>query len=124
MGDFEVAVYFLSASLLGAIIYNIINIFFFRNLIRRFGIFKASRKDFYECGFRPQFQRPIRIPVQYLLICAFFLVYDMELVFLFPVTAGLNYFAVWDFILLIFFASLFLLSLVFDYERHALSWQY
>ena len=124
MGDFDVAVYFISVSILGAVIYNVINLFFFRNLIRRFGIFKNSRKDFYECGFRPQFQRPIRIGIQYLIICIFFLIYDMELVFLFPAVTGVDYYAWWDFFLLSFFLFFFLISVLFDYERHALSWQY
>jgi NADH:ubiquinone oxidoreductase subunit 3 (subunit A) len=89
--------------------------------MRRFGIFKAARKDFYECGFRPQFQRPIRIAVQYLLVCAFFLVYDIELVFLFPATAGFDILTLRDFIVIAFFLLLFLFSLAIDYERHALA---
>lgn len=124
MGDFEVFINYVSVIILGAIIYNILNMISFRDLLKRFGFLKISRRDFYECGFRPQTQKPIRLPIQFLLICIFFLLYDIELVFLFPYVSGVFYAGLFDFLLLILFFFLFLLSLVIDYERHALYWQY
>ncbi len=124
MGDFEVFLNYLSVMILGTIVYNIINCFAFRDLLKRFGFLKISRKDFYECGFRPQTQKPIRLPIQFLLICVFFLLYDIELVFLFPYISGLVFSGFYDFILLIFFFLLFFFSLIVDYDRHALYWQY
>lgn len=113
-----------SVLLLGMIIYNIINIFFLRELARRFGFFKISRRDYYECGFRPQTQRPVRLPTQFLIICLLFLLYDIELIFLFPYVAGIATAALTDFILIFLFFGLLIISLVVDYRRHALLWQY
>ena len=124
LGDFEVFLNYFSVFILGMVIFNIINCFSFRNLIKRFGFLKNSRRDFYECGFRPQTQKPIRLPIQFLLICVFFLMYDIELVFVFPYTSGVTINGLYDFILIVYFFLLFLLSLVVDYERHALYWQY
>jgi len=124
LGDFEVFLNYLSVMILGVIVYNIINCFAFRDLLKRFGFLKISRKDFYECGFKPQTQKPIRLPIQFLLICVFFLLYDIELVFLFPYISGLIFSGFYDFLLLIFFFTLFLFSLIIDYDRHALYWQY
>ena len=109
-----------SVLVLAIIIYNLINCFSFRDLLKRFGFLKISRRDFYECGFRPQTQKPIRLPIQFLLICVFFLLYDMELVFLFPYVSGALFTGLFDFLLLILFFGLFLVSLLVDYERHAL----
>ena len=120
MGDFEVFFNYISVLILGVIVYNVINCFSLRDLLRRFGFIKPSRRDFYECGFRPQTQKPIRLPIQFLLICVFFLLYDIELVFLFPYVSGVTFSGFYDFILLLFFFLLFLLSLIVDYERHAL----
>ena len=120
MGDFEVFFNYLSVTILGIIVYNAINCFSFRDLLKRFGFFKISRKDFYECGFRPQTQKPIRLPIQFLLICVFFLLYDIELVFLFPYVSGIMFAGIYDFLLFLFFFLLFFLSLIIDYERHAL----
>jgi NADH-quinone oxidoreductase subunit A len=84
---------------------------------------KATRRDFYECGFRPQSQRVIKVSIQFLLICVFFLLYDIELVFLFPFISGYSFSGLYDFLLLVLFFMVLFKSLNIDYERHALLWQ-
>lgn len=124
VGDFEVLLNYISVLVLGTIIYNVINIISFRDLIKRFGFTKLSRKDYYECGFKPQHQRPIKLPIQFLLITVFFLMYDVEFVFIFPYSSSLMFNGAFDFILISFFFVFFLLSIAIDYDRHALYWQY
>lgn len=124
MGDFEVFFSYMSVIALGLIIYNIINSLTFRDTIRRFGFLKILRRDYYECGFRPQTQKPIQVPIQFLLICIFFLLYDIELIFTFPYVSGITYGGFFDYALIILFLYLFVISLIIDYERHALFWQY
>lgn len=124
MGDFEIFIAILSVTILSFIIYNVINLFSFKNLIKRFGFLKIARRDFYECGFRPTSQKTIRLPIQFLLICIFFLLYDIELVFLFPFVSAITFIGLTDWLLLILFFTVLFLSLIFDYNRHALFWQY
>ena len=124
MGDFEIFFATASVTLLGFIIYNVINSFSFRDLIKRFGFAKIARRDFYECGFRPTTQKAIRLPIQFLLICVFFLLYDIELIFLFPFVSAITFVGVYDVLLLVFFFVMLFLSLVVDFNRHALAWQY
>lgn len=124
MGDFEIFFSTVSITVLGFIIYNVITAFGFRDLLKRFGFLKIARRDFYECGFRPTTQRPIRVPIQFLLICIFFLLYDIELVFLFPLVSASTFLGFYDLALLVFFFTVLLVSLVFDFNRHALVWQY
>lgn len=102
-------------------VYNILNFMTFRDLLKRFGFFKVARRDFYECGFRPQTQKPIRLPIQFLLICVFFLLYDIELIFLFPLVSCATFLVFHDFFLISFFFLLFLLSIIIDFNRHALT---
>ena len=73
LGDFEIFLATTGVTLLGAIVYNIITSFSLRDLLKRFGFLKIARRDFYECGFRPLTQKTIRLPIQFLLICIFFL---------------------------------------------------
>ena len=124
MGDFEVLVNYLSSLLFGIIIYNIINCFLLKSLLKRFGALKASRRDFYECGFRPQTQRPVKLSVQFLLICAFFLLYDVEFTFMFPYVSGVLFEGLYDSSLIMIFFFIFMLGLIGDYERHVLYWQH
>jgi NADH-quinone oxidoreductase subunit A len=92
----------------------------FKDILRRFGIMKATRRDFYECGFKPQSQRVIKVSIQFLLICVFFLLYDIELVFLFPFVSGYSFSGLYDLLLITLFFLILFKSLNIDYERHAL----
>lgn len=124
MGDFEIFFSTFSLTALGFLIYNVINALSFRDLLKRFGFLKVARRDFYECGFRPTSQRPIRVPMQFLLICIFFLLYDIELVFLFPLVSSATFIGLYDVALVTFFFVVLLVSLIIDFNRHALVWQY
>lgn len=84
---------------------------------------KSTRRDFYECGFRPQSQRVIKVSIQFLMICVFFLLYDIELVFLFPFVSGYSFSGLYDLLLIVLFFGVLFKSLNIDYERHALLWQ-
>lgn len=124
MGDFEIFFAIFTTTVLGFIIYNVINILSFRDLLKRFGFLKIARRDFYECGFRPTTQKPIRVPIQFLLICIFFLLYDIELIFLFPLISATTFVGLFDLALIVFFFTALLVSLIIDFNRHALVWQY
>ena len=124
MGDFEIFFSIFTTTVLGFIIYNVVNILSFRDLLKRFGFLKVARRDFYECGFRPTTQKPIRVPIQFLLICIFFLLYDIELIFLFPLVSVTTFSGLYDLALIVFFFVVLLISLVIDFNRHALVWQY
>jgi len=124
MGDFEIFFSIFTVTFLGFVIYNVINILSFRDLLKRFGFLKIARRDFYECGFRPTTQKPIRLPIQFLLICIFFLLYDIELIFLFPLISATTFIGLFDLTLILFFFTALLVSLIIDFNRHALVWQY
>lgn len=110
----------MSSFILSTLIYNVITALSFKDLLRRFGLLKNSRRDFYECGFRPQSQRVIKVSIQFLLICVFFLLYDIELIFLFPFVSGFTFGGFYDILLLMLFFIVLFKSLNIDYERHAL----
>ena len=120
MGDYEVASSTLSIFILTTLIYNLLTFLSFKDILRRFGFMKNTRRDFYECGFKPQNQRPVKVSLQFLLICVFFLLYDIELVFLFPYVSGYTFSGLYDLLLLILFFGVLFVSLNVDYERHAL----
>lgn len=120
MGDFEIFTSCASVLILGFIIYNVINILNLRGLLKRFGFLKLSRRDFYECGFKPTVQKSIRLPIQYLLICVFFLVYDVEFLFMFPFISVINFLGSYDMELVGIFFFCLIVSLNFDYNRHAM----
>lgn len=123
MGDYEVFSVFSVTLLLGTVIYNLLTSLSFIDTLKRFGFVKPTRRDFYECGFKPQTQKPIKVSLQFLIICIFFLLYDIELVFLFPFASTVTFIGFFDSVLLAFFFFMLYLSLQVDYNRHALFWQ-
>jgi len=124
LGDFEIFFATTTVIIIGFVIYNVINALSFRDLLKRFGFLKVARRDFYECGFKPMTQKTIRLPIQFLLICVFFLLYDIELIFLFPFVSGITFLGMYDILLISLFFLLLFFSLIFDFNRHALLWQY
>jgi NADH:ubiquinone oxidoreductase subunit 3 (subunit A) len=111
MGDFEVFLAITSISILAVLVYSVITVLSFKDLLRRLGFMKNTPRDYYECGFRPNIQRPIKISLQFLIICIFFLLYDIELVFLFPYVSAVTFTGLYDFLLFLFFFFIFIFIL-------------
>ena len=117
MGSSEVFHYWFLVHLLVTIIIAILSIFSFKNIFSRFGLFKSARREFYECGFKPLYQKPIKLSLQFIIICTFFILYDIELVFSFPLISFIANFSLLDFFVFFILYGSFIFSLIFDYER-------
>lgn len=78
----------------------------------------------YECGFAPFSDSRIPINIQYVNIALLFLIFDLEMAFLFPWAISLRHGLSWDAFLsgLVFFAIL-LLGLFYEWRQGALEWQ-
>lgn len=78
----------------------------------------------YECGFPPFSDAHIPINIQYVIIALLFLIFDLEIIFLFPWAALLRYGLSFDAFLsgLLFFAIL-LIGLFYEWRQGALEWQ-
>ena len=78
-------------------------------------------RDYYECGFRAVPDNRLGIDLQYAVIALIFLVYDMELLFLYPIFVnfgGLSFFSA-VLVILIFFVLV--LSYWYEWERYTLT---
>ena len=124
MSDFEVMSMVLPVTLLAVIVYTVINILSFKDILRRIGLMKIARRDFYECGVKPQNKKPIKVSLQFLLICVFF--YFIRYRISLPISTRIWFIFfrfIWFYSGIIFFFNIFIASLTFDYTRHALVWQ-
>ena len=122
MGTFEVVHFWLLVNVLVTVIVALLSIFSFKNIFNRFGLLKKNRREFYECGFKPVIQKPITFSIQFLLICFFFLIYDIELVFSFPFVSSFNIHSFIDFFIFIFLYGSFIISLLFDFDNYLTDW--
>lgn len=124
MGNVDVLFFWIVAQNLSVIIIYILTLFSSKNLLNRFNVLKKSRRDFYECGFRPSNQKPINISIQFIFICVFFIIYDIELVFSFPLVSSNLFNSYLDFFgfFLIYFTMI--ISLLFDNQKNLLNWKF
>jgi NADH-quinone oxidoreductase subunit A len=78
------------------------------------------RKDFYECGFKPLKQKPIQLSIQFFILCVFFILYDIELIFSFPLISAIVNQSFLEVMVFLFIYLSFILSLIFDIDRYLL----
>lgn len=84
----------------------------------------ATKKNFYECGFKSTSDLNIQINFNFSMICVFLILYDIEFTLLIPVFFNLFYINFFEFILIITFITLIILSLIYDWQMNALNWQF
>lgn len=82
------------------------------------------KKKYYECGFGSLSDINISININFLLIGVFLILYDIEFTFLFPFIINIGIVNVYSFAVFTTFYLLIIISLLYDWQRDALDWQY
>ncbi len=77
----------------------------------------------YECGFDAFDDARMRFDVRYYLVAILFLLFDVEIVYLFPFVVLLPVISTTGFWIVEFFMVLVSLGFIFEYVKDALSWQ-
>ena len=82
----------------------------------------AAKEAPYECGIVPSREPPDRFPVSFYIVAMLFIMFDIEIIFLYPyaVDAGaLGTFGFWSIVL---FSAIFFLTFVYEVARGGLEW--
>ena len=85
---------------------------------------QTSKRQFYECGFKSLTDTNIQININFTLLCVFLILYDIEFVFLFPILFNLLSVGFFEILIFFIFIFLILISLFYDWQMNALSWQF
>ena len=95
------------------------------NLNRVLGPSRPSRtkSEPYECGLPSEVTSNFRFGISYYLIAMLFILFDIEVVFLYPVAVRLEAFGVFALVETIVFIALLLVAFVFVWRRGALEWR-
>ena len=86
--------------------------------------FNRAKLDAYECGIEPTPQ-PVgggRFPVKYYLTAMLFIVFDIEIVFLYPLAVILHQLAWFGFLEFLFFIVILVVAYVYIWRKGALNW--
>jgi NADH-quinone oxidoreductase subunit A len=82
-----------------------------------------SKADPYECGLPSEIQRGFRFGISFYLIAMLFILFDIEVVFLYPVAVQLRAFGTFALVEIAVFIGLLLVAFVYVWRRGALEWR-
>ncbi|MDQ5834059.1 MAG: NADH-quinone oxidoreductase subunit A [Actinomycetota bacterium] len=81
-----------------------------------------TKSEPYECGLPSDVKKSSRFVISFYLIAMLFILFDIEVVFLYPVALQLDAFGVFALVETIIFVVLLLVAFVFVWRRGALEW--
>jgi len=81
------------------------------------------KQDPYECGLPSEVKRGLRFGISFYLIAILFLLFDIEVVFLYPIAIELRAFGSFALFETIVFIVLLLAAFVYVWRRGALEWK-
>ena len=83
----------------------------------------GAKHDPYECGLPSEVQQGFRFGISFYLIAMLFILFDIEVIFLYPVAVQLKAFGTFALIETIVFIVLLTVAFVYVWRRGALEWR-
>jgi NADH-quinone oxidoreductase subunit A len=84
---------------------------------------RRAKLDPYECGLPSEVQRGFRFGISFYLIAMLFILFDLEVVFLYPIAIELRAFGQFALLETVVFIALLLVAFVYVWRRGALDWR-
>lgn len=82
----------------------------------------AAKLAPYECGIVPNIEPPQRFPVRFYLVSMIFIIFDIEIVFLYPWAVVFHQIATFGLVEVIVFAAVVFISFIYLISNGALTW--
>ncbi len=83
----------------------------------------ASKTDPYECGLPSEIKQGFRFGISFYLIAMLFILFDIEVIFLYPVAIRLRAFGAFALYEIVAFVVLLVVAFVYVWRRGALEWK-
>ena len=77
----------------------------------------------YECGFEPFEDARVRFDVRYYLVAILFIIFDLEVAFLFPWAVSLGDIGVFGFWSMVVFLAVLTVGFAYEWRKGALEWE-
>jgi NADH-quinone oxidoreductase subunit A len=82
-----------------------------------------TKDDPYECGLPSEVQRSMRFQISFYLIAMLFILFDIEVAFLYPIAIELRAYGTFALVETIVFVILLLVAFLYVWRRGALDWR-
>ena len=77
----------------------------------------------YECGFEPFNDSRMEFDVRFYLVAILFIIFDLEIVFLFPWAISLGKIGLFGFISMMIFLFILTIGFIYEWKKGALDWE-
>jgi NADH-quinone oxidoreductase subunit A len=77
----------------------------------------------YECGFEPFEDSRMEFDVRFYLVAILFIIFDLEIAFLFPWAISLGSIGLFGFISMMVFLSILTVGFIYEWKKGALDWE-
>jgi len=76
----------------------------------------------YECGFEAFEDTRMKFDVRYYLVAILFIIFDLEIAFLFPWAVVLNKLGMYGFLSMMLFLGILVIGFIYEWKKGALEW--
>jgi NADH-quinone oxidoreductase subunit A len=77
----------------------------------------------YECGFEPFEDARMKFDVRYYLVAILFIIFDLEIAFLFPWAVALSEIGTFGFLSMMLFLGILVVGFIYEWKKGALEWE-
>ncbi|HKQ31408.1 MAG TPA: NADH-quinone oxidoreductase subunit A [Burkholderiales bacterium] len=83
----------------------------------------AEKNSPYECGFEPFEDARMKFDVRYYLVAILFIIFDLEIAFLFPWAVALGEIGMFGFLSMMLFLGILVVGFIYEWKKGALEWE-
>ncbi|WP_028997519.1 NADH-quinone oxidoreductase subunit A [Azohydromonas australica] len=83
----------------------------------------AQKNSPYECGFEAFEDARMKFDVRYYLVAILFILFDLEIAFLFPWAVSLREIGVSGFVAMMVFLTILVVGFIYEWKKGALDWE-
>ena len=77
----------------------------------------------YECGFEPFEDARMKFDVRYYLVAILFIIFDLEIAFLFPWAVVLEEIGLFGYLAMVLFLGILVVGFIYEWKKGALEWE-
>ena len=115
--DYLPALVFLILGTVIGLLFGVLNLVFGRRRPSR------NKQEPYECGLPSEIQRGFRFGISFYLVAMLFILFDIEVIFLFPIAIRLRAYGTLAMSETVVFVVLLMIAFVYVWRRGALAWK-
>ena len=83
----------------------------------------SSKNSPYECGFEAFEDSRMKFDVRYYLVAILFIIFDLEIAFLFPWAVVLDQVGMFGFVAMMLFLAILVVGFIYEWKKGALEWE-